>query len=57
MQCLRYWALLKDTENLDQAVRAAIDLDQLAGLYGSKRHSIQEWTSLLENKLLEENML
>ena len=57
MQCLRYWALLKDTENLDQAVRAAIDLDQLAGLYGSKRHSIQEWTSLLEDKLLEENML
>jgi len=57
MQCLRYWALLKDTENLDQAVRAAIDLDQLAGLYGSNRYSIEKWTALLEAKLREENMI
>tara|TARA_B100001250_G_C19557998_1_gene682060 strand:+ start:584 stop:790 length:207 start_codon:yes stop_codon:yes gene_type:complete len=57
MQCLRYWALLKDTENLDQAARAATDLDQLAGLYGTNRHSIEEWTSILEAALLEKNMI
>jgi len=57
MQCLRYWALLKDTENLDQAARAATDLDQLAGLYGTNRHSIHEWTSILEAALLEKNMI
>ena len=57
MECLRYWALLKDTENLDQAARAATDLDQLAGLYGTERHSIEKWTSILETALLEKNML
>ena len=57
MECLRYWALLKDTENLDQAARAATDLDKLAGLYGTERHSIKEWTSMLEATLLKENMI
>ena len=57
MECLRYWALLKDTENLDQAARAATDLDKLAGLYGTERHSIKKWTSILETALLEKNML
>ena len=57
MECLRYWALLKDTENLDQAARAATDLDKLAGLYGTERHSIKKWTSILETALLKKNML
>lgn len=57
MECLRYWALLKDTENLDQAARAATDLDKLAGLYGTKRHSIKEWTFMLEATLLKKNMI
>ena len=57
MECLRYWALLKDTENLGQAVEAAMDLDSIADLRGSKRLSVEQWTQILEDVLIYENLI
>lgn len=56
-ECLRYWALLKDTENLGQAVEAAMNLDSIADLRGSKRLSVEQWTQILEDVLIYENLI
>ena len=39
-ECLRYWALLKDTENLGQAVEAAMNLDSIADYVDLKDYQL-----------------
>lgn len=56
-ECVRYWSLLKDTENLTQAASTAAELDLRTQRNGVDPLTIDEWTQLLEEHLVGNGIL